>query len=208
MTHVSFARAVAIAVTVSLYLGTGAFAGHDHSSHPIGQCHELKLTMTMSTTPVLATKQAVGAISAPIARGPLVRLTLHLTNHAMGDAHGVKIFLDNGMIYNNDMFYGDDTTVDLDLSQIADGDHYLVANVCDHNDHVGVATASFRTQSSTGLARTVQIKGKNERAACPASTAVVGTGNDFVGASPYLGCCGRWTDWANGACATGDVKVN
>jgi hypothetical protein len=191
-------------VAFGLGLSTGVYAaGHDHSSHPQDLCHELSLDLSLE-----GLADSVTTLAKPDgARGPKFRLKMKLGKHGMSDFHGIKVSLDGDMFYTNDNAQGSNLSVDLDLSDIDDGDHYLLVNVCDHYDHVGISSLPLEISSPGTGKRNTRVKDRSEKTNYRKHPKATG-GNDFAVASPYLGCCGRYVDWSNGNCGSATVRVN
>jgi len=178
----------AVPLAVLLWPGVGWAHGtagkpvHDHSQHPI--CRELKVSLE------------VVAVGKPEA---LVLLRSDFQRRGMGlrEGHGVKFYVNGKRAHVNPDVNDGSYEWLLDMTLWPAAEHYVTINVCDHHDHIGVATlrlkpGELRGQAPPGHGLFGQLWGH---------------GGDFVVDGAYVGCCGNDGMWPDRADATSSVGV-
>ncbi len=204
--------AVALAVVaVALVAPRVALAAsHDHLHHDPSVCHPLKVAIEVAspTGPRVSSLGDLGPLAGMhfVDRLPLI---IKLIDRGMGRecGNGVKIFVDGLLAHSYEDVRSDEYRWELDLRPLLDGIHYIVANVCDHHDHIGVASLLIRvlTAQMPWLplpSKIAEILGKDTK---PGWLAGHGRGGypgvparpSFDPASQALAvaCCGDYGDW-------------
>ena len=102
-------------------------SGHFHALHDPNRCKELGVTID---SPSKDSKLS-GA----------VRLKAHMDLNRRGygdiEGHGIRIYIDGELLYENEEEKGSDFEYEIDTTQIGNGAHMLSINVCDHKGHSG-----------------------------------------------------------------------
>ncbi len=145
-------------------------------------------------------------LSRTVGRDGRRQFHIDFVRRAMGyiSGHGVKFYLGRRLLHINDNVHGDsyDWQPRSTLPMAEEGDRpYLVVNVCDHHDHIGVATmyldGSLRS-SSLGLLPVDQQPMDYLSAA----------DFDFTLRGVRLGCCGHGAFWSDGPIGSTSVRVD
>jgi hypothetical protein len=148
-----------------------AVYSHPHQQHAV--CRELKVDMR---------------VTGSSADG-LTLLRVDILRRGMGveSGHGVKFFVDGRLRLLDENVRSDSYGFQWSVSDAADLNrmHYLAVNVCDHNDHIGVATLRLKPGTRLGLLD-------------PDATPEPAGRGDFVQQAKAVACCGdgMWPDWA------------
>jgi hypothetical protein len=150
---------------------------HPHYQHAV--CRELKvdLQVTGSSTDGLT----------------LLRVDILRRGMGVEFGHGVKFFVDGRLRLLDENVRSDSYGLEWKVSDAAGLKqmHYLVVNVCDHNDHIGVATLRFQPGTRLGLL-------EPDAAPQPAGQ------GDFIQQAKGVACCGDgiWPDLAQATAST------
>lgn len=183
-----YGHLVAASLAIALWPAAGSAAEsvakptHDHSQHPI--CRELDVTLD------------VVAVGKP---ETLVLLRSDFRRRGMGlfDGHGVKFYV-NGKRAKVDVdVTGAAYEWLLDMMRWPAATYYVAVNVCDHHDHIGVATlylepGRLRQEAALGHELLSRFWGR---------------AGDFVVDGAYVACCGEDGMWPDRANATSSIEV-
>ncbi|MBC7289427.1 MAG: hypothetical protein H5T86_15570 [Armatimonadetes bacterium] len=183
---------------------------HDHSSHNPALCHELKVRLDAPAGPAPAAGPVAHVGKFPIA------LSIISRGYGVVCGHGVRIYLDMVPVHRNENVTGDRYTWTLDLEPLGEGLHYIVANVCDHHDHIGVASMVINVQSVLlpGLGRKAKVavpvppgRGVPGGIAPPGLHGMTPPAFDTALQATAVACCGGFGDWPVAADCTTTVPV-
>ena len=120
------AERVTLVLTLVLLVGpvTSVFGAHDHLHLPNRLRVEPDVTLALGIS----------------TRGQLP-LYISIRDCKIGRTagYGVKVWVDTVKVFTNETVSRDDYSFSLDLRKLGIGYHYVLTNVCDHHDHVGVS---------------------------------------------------------------------
>ena len=102
-------------------------SGHLHALHDSGRCKELGIKID---SPIKDSKLS-GTVR--------LKAYMDLNRRGYGDieGHGVRIYIDGELLYENEEEKGSSFEYDIDTTQLGNGKHMLSVNVCDHKGHSG-----------------------------------------------------------------------
>ncbi len=161
---------------------TVAKAVHDHSQHPV--CRELDVTLDVL---LVCTPETVVLLRSDFLRRGV----------GVWEGHGVKLFVNGKRVHVDPDVPADSYEWVLDMSRWPAAAYHVVINVCDHHDHIGVASLFLEP----GKIRPATELGQAPRGSC------WGHSGDFVIDGAYVGCCGSDGMWPDGAKATTSVQA-
>lgn len=176
-------------------------AHHNHWAIPNSMRKELKIELTVGPLP---------------GSSALLPMHLNILHPGMGleSGFGVKVFVDTVKVYTD--LSATETVHDyyLDLAQIGAGYHYIIANVCDHHDHIGVDSVWIKVLPElTGVVQYQQTptelieRWRQGQRGWPGRYTVAPMPMDPTLEAPQLQCCGRFTDWPGQAQDRDMVRV-
>jgi len=179
-----------------------SLAHHDHWSIPDSMRKELKIRIS------------VDPVAGPSRLLPM-RIDVLWAGMGLESGFGVKVFVDKIKVHTD--LTARETThfFHLDLAQIGPGYHYIIANVCDHHDHIGVASVWVAVRPE--LDKVTQYEGtppelierwKQGRRGWPGQYTVAPAPADPAIEAPRLECCGRFADWPIGAQGVDIIDVS
>ncbi|MFQ6096867.1 MAG: hypothetical protein ACE5O2_04010 [Armatimonadota bacterium] len=174
-----------LALAAVIGAGAGAFAQtqpvyfHPHGQLAVMRELDVRLRVTGTSTDGLT----------------LLRVDILRPGLGAESGHGVKFFVDGRLTLKDTNVRTDSYGFQWKITDPAqlNRSHYLVVNVCDHNDHIGVATLRFRPGQRLGL-----VPDGGESQPVPASR------GDFVEHAKAVACCGdgMWPDRADATTTT------
>jgi hypothetical protein len=130
---------------------------------------------------------------------------IDFVDRAMGwiNGHGVKVYLGRRLVHLNDNVRAGryDWQPPSVLPQAEGEDSlYLVVNVCDHHDHIGVATAYL---DGSGLSSSLGLLPADDETA----DYLEAEDFDFTLRGVRLACCGHGALWSDGPIGNCSVRV-
>lgn len=175
---------------VSLLLPAIAGAAHDHGKLPNRLRVEPNVRLDLGISD----------------RGTLP-LYVRIRNAEIGRAagYGVRIWVDTVQIYTNESVATEDYSFTLDLRLLGVGYHYVLANVCDHNDHVGASgmwiqiTPDLRVKRHPGTPSELVDRWRKGETDWPGKLSRVSAPADTLATDTWLNCCGEHNPWPLGA---------
>jgi hypothetical protein len=190
-THIRRATALtALAVLAAMLASITVSSAYDHRKLPNRLRVEPKVGMDLGIA----------------ARGQLP-IYIRTRNAEIGktDGFGVKIWVDTVKIFNDDHVDGTDVTISLDLRKLGPGYHYILTNVCDHNDHVGASSMWIQITKDMRVVRYSDVPPKvarlwrNGQKHWPGKLRTVSEPIDTMTNDVALECCGDNNPWPLGA---------
>ena len=140
------------------------------------------------------------------ARG-VVPLYVTVRNAEMGltTGYGVKVWVDTVKVYTNESVSSADSSFVVDLRKLGVGYHYILANVCDHHDHVGASamwvqiTPDFRVIRYADAPPELISMWREGDIDWPGKLRTIVSPIDPLARDSYLNCCGEHNPWPLGA---------
>lgn len=182
--------AVAAMVCGVLALIVGPAVAHDHGKLPNRQRVEPSVTLSVDAAE----------------RGQL-SLHLRMSNTELAEqaGYGVKVFVDTVQLYTNEGVVSAEHSFGLDLLKLGVGYHYILANVCDHHDHIGVAavwiqvTKDLRVVCYPDAPPELVLLWRKGITDWPGKLVRGVSVTDPSSEDVYLNCCGEYAPWPMGA---------
>ena len=137
------------------------------------------------------------------------QLPLYITvrNARLGarSGYGVKVWVDTVKVYTNESVTRADYSFVMDLRKLGVGYHYILANVCDHHDHVGASamwvqiTSDLRVIRYSDAPPELVKRWREGDTDWPGKLTTVSSPADTMTSDTYLNCCGEHNPWPLGA---------
>ncbi len=185
-------------VAVAGLLCLPAMAHHDHATLSNAQRGELDVDLRVGTR-----------------IGRLLPLHISVLDPGLGreTGFGVKVFVDEVRVLDETTATETEQWVAVDIKRIGYGYHYLLINVCDHHDHIGVDSVWVKLDSDGGVTLFGQTPAelikmwKDGNSDWPGKLTSRPTGPDPTVGGAALRCCGTLADWPTGAQDSDKFKV-
>jgi hypothetical protein len=119
--------------------------------------------------------------------------------------YGVKLWVDTVQVYTNESVSRADYSFSLDLRKLGVGYHYILTNVCDHHDHVGVSAMWIQITSDLRVIRYSDAppelvkRWREGDTDWPGKLTTVSAQKDALTSDTWLNCCGDYGPWPVGA---------
>lgn len=126
---------------------------------------------------------------------------------------GVKLWVDTVQVYVDESVLTDRHSFTLDLKKIGPGYHYLLANLCDHRDHIGAGAVWIYVSEDLSVLRYPDAppelikRWREGDTDWPGKLKSAITPTDPIRDDSYLNCCGEYSPWPNGANALDYFKM-
>jgi len=190
-TRFSVIRTVATSALLAVLLLPAALVwAHDHTTIPNRERVEPTVGISIGVSK---------AAELPVS------LTVGPAELGAKSGFGVKVFVDGVQLYVNETVLSTSHSFALDLKKLGVGYHYVLANVCDHHDHIGVAAVWIQITKDLRVIRysdappelvKLWLEGVND---WPGKLTAAVAPTDPTSEDTYLNCCGDYSPWPTGA---------
>ena len=192
--HHSSVRSLIVPALAAVLLAAPAPAtlawGHDHANIPNRERVEPSATISIGV-------------------GDRAQLPVYVTvgpaDLGAKSGFGVKVFVDTVPLYTNETVLTAAHSFVLDLRRLGVGYHYILANICDHSDHIGAAavwiqvTRDLRVIRYSDAPPELVERWKAGITGWPGKLTIAPTPLDPAADDVYLNCCGDYSPWTVGA---------